>query len=57
MKTLRCLLVLILLATLSLPAMAAGDAIVARDRDFFERMARQSLIVADILERAHRPAG
>ena len=28
MKTLRCLLVLILLATLSLPAMAAGDAIV-----------------------------
>lgn len=31
MKTLRCLLVLILLATLSLPAMAAGDAIVARE--------------------------
>lgn len=32
------------------------DAIETRDRDFFERMARQSLIVADILERAHRPA-
>lgn len=31
MKTLRCLLVLILLATLSLPAMAAGDAIIARE--------------------------
>ena len=31
MKTLRCLMVLILLATLSLPAMAAGDAIVARE--------------------------
>ena len=32
------------------------DAIETRDRDFFERMARQSLIVADFLERAHRPA-
>ena len=29
------------------------DAIEARDADFFERMARQSLAVAEILERAH----